>query len=263
MVNVFMRLRGVQQPFSARVEPMSGVVHLPGRQVPYARLAFDVPTTGAVYGTLFNFPATLAALGEKVHAAPYQQPPRAPVLYIKPANTWIGAGIAIPLPSDVPAIEVGATLGVVIGHTASRVHEKHAYEFVAGYTLVNDVSVPHDSFYRPPLRQKCRDGFCPIGPWIVLREHVSDPGALNIRAYVNGELRQLNTTSVLSRSIPRLIADVTEFMTLYEGDVLTIGVPENAPLARAGDVVTVEIEGIGRLENPVIAEADWPVGDLR
>lgn len=255
MIEALMRLRGVQQPLLARVEPLNGGVHLDGRRVPWEQLQCEIPTSGAVYGVLFNFPQTLAALGDAVHASPYLAPPRAPVLYVKPINTWIGAGMPIPLPADVEAVRVGATLGVVIGRTATRVTEARAFDFVAGYTVINDVSVPHDSFHRPPLRHNCRDGFCPIGPWIVPRDAVADPAALTLRAYVNGELRQQNTTAVLVRSIPRLLRDVTEFMTLAAGDVLMIGVPENPPLARAGDRVAVEVEGVGRLENPVVAEA--------
>jgi 5-oxopent-3-ene-1,2,5-tricarboxylate decarboxylase/2-hydroxyhepta-2,4-diene-1,7-dioate isomerase len=119
---------------------------------------------------------------------------------------------------------------------------------------VNDVSVPHGSFYRPSIRFKCRDGFCPIGTAVVDRARVSNPDALRVRVFVEGVLRQENTTANLIRPTARLIADVTEFMTLAEGDMLLTGVPENAPLARAGQRVAIEIEGVGRLENPLVAE---------
>ncbi|HVW67938.1 MAG TPA: fumarylacetoacetate hydrolase family protein [Steroidobacteraceae bacterium] len=256
MIDVLMRTRGLKQPLLAQIDPLNGFVHANGRQLSAAQLSCDVPTTGTVYGVLFNFPATLAALGGAVNEAPYLAPPRAPVLYIKPVNTWIGAGMPIPLPPDVPAVRVGVTLGVVIGRTATRVSAARAFDHVAGYTVVNDISVPHDNYYRPPLRDSCRDGFCPIGPWIVPSSAVADPAKLTLRAYVNGELRQENTTGRLVRSIPRLLADITEFMTLDEGDVLMIGVPENPPLARVGDRVAVAVEGVGRLENPIVAEAE-------
>ncbi len=212
------------------------------------------PPPGTVYGTLLNYRGALAALGDVVHQQPYKAPPKAPVLYIKPANTWIGDGAPIPVPSDAQALQMGAALGVVIGRTACRVSAESALDYVAGYTVVNDVSVPHDSFYRPSIRLKCRDGFCPIGATIADRARVPNPDALRVRVFVDGALRQENTTANLIRSTARLIADITEFMTFSAGDVLLTGVPENAPIARSGQRVTIEIEGVGRLENPLVAE---------
>ncbi len=210
--------------------------------------------SGTLYGVLLNYKGALAALGDAVHKPPYKAPPKAPVLYIKPANTWIGDGAPIPVPSDVEALQMGAALGIVIGRTACRVPAEAALDYVAGYVIVNDVSVPHDSYYRPSIRFKCRDGFCPMGPRLVERARVPDPDALAVRVFIDGALRQQNTTANLIRSTARLIADVTEFMTLSAGDVLLTGVPENAPLARAGQRVAIEIEGVGRLENPLVAE---------
>lgn len=210
--------------------------------------------SGTLYGVLLNYQGALAALGDAVHQPPYKAPPKAPVLYIKPANTWIGDGAPIPVPADIEALQMGAALGVVIGRTACRVPAGAALDYVAGYVVVNDVSVPHDSFYRPSIRLKCRDGFCPIGTRIVDRARVPDPDALAVRVFVDGALRQQNTTAHLIRSTAQLIADVTEFMTLSAGDVLLTGVPEGAPLARAGQRVAIEIEGVGRLENPLVAE---------
>jgi 5-oxopent-3-ene-1,2,5-tricarboxylate decarboxylase/2-hydroxyhepta-2,4-diene-1,7-dioate isomerase len=208
---------------------------------------------GTVYGVLLNYKGALTALGDAVHEPPYKAPPKAPVLYIKPANTWIGDGAPIPVPADVDALEMGAALGVVIGRTACRVAAASAIDHVAGYTVVNDVSVPHDSYYRPSIRFKCRDGFCPIGAGIVDRARVPDPDALAVRVYVDGGLRQHNTTANLIRRTAQLIADITEFMTLSAGDILLTGVPENAPRARPGQRVAIEIEGVGRLENPLVA----------
>jgi len=93
-----------------------------------------------------------------------------------------------------------------------------------------------------------------VGPWIVPRDAVPAPDALVIRAWVNRELRMENTTANLQRDIATLIADVTEFMTLHAGDLLAVGVPEHPPLALAGDEVTVEVEGLGRLESTLVPE---------
>ena len=149
---------------------------------------------------------------------------------------------------------MGAALGIVIGKNAVAVNEQSALDYVAGFTIVNDVSIPHESIYRPAVQQKARDGFCPIGPWIVDRQSVSNPDDLPIRVYINDELRQENSTTNLIRPVARLLADVTEFMTLNPGDVLLVGVPEEAPQAKLGDKVRVEIAGIGILENVIVDE---------
>lgn len=206
-----------------------------------------------VVGSLLNFRDAWAALETAMHREPHFKPPQHAVLYLKPANTHASDGDAIVLPPGVEQVQVGATLGVVIGAPASRVAESEAMQFVAGYVAVNDVTVPHTAVLRPPIKQKCRDTFCPIGA-MAPAASVPDPGALELRAYVNGELRAVNSTRNLLQSVPQLLAEVTEFMTLEPGDILLVGVPQNVPLARAGDLVAVEIEGVGRVENPVRAE---------
>jgi 5-oxopent-3-ene-1,2,5-tricarboxylate decarboxylase/2-hydroxyhepta-2,4-diene-1,7-dioate isomerase len=201
-----------------------------------------------------NFKGVLEGLADAVYDKPYLSPPVAPVLYIKPANTFNRHGAGIPLPEGLTQLEMGATLGLVIGKKATAVKEETALDYVAGYTVVNDVSVPHDSIYRPAVQHKSRDGFCPIGPWIIDRHTVDNPDDLTIRVYINDELRQENSTRNLIRPVARLLADVTEFMTLSPGDVLLVGVPEEAPQASLGDKVRVEIAGIGTLENVIVEE---------
>lgn len=218
------------------------------------RPRFNVPPIGTVVGALLNHRDALAALGDSVNQAPYKAPPRAPVLYLKPRNTHVGHGDAIVVPRDVDELEMGATLGIVIGRTACRVPEADALSWVAGYTVCNDVSVPHASYYRPSLRFKCRDSFLPIGPWIVGARHVGDPDALAIRVDIDGRTLQRASTAGMLRGVARLIADVSEFMTLSAGDVLMLGVPFGAPRARAGQTVRIAIEGVGTLENPLVAE---------
>jgi 5-oxopent-3-ene-1,2,5-tricarboxylate decarboxylase / 2-hydroxyhepta-2,4-diene-1,7-dioate isomerase len=209
--------------------------------------------TRTVVGALLNFRGEWQAMEPAMHKEPHFKPPQHPVLYLKPPNTFSRDGDAIVLPAGVEQVQVGATLGVVIGAPASRLSEAEAMGFVAGYVPVNDVTVPHTAVLRPPIKQKCRDTFCPIGQQAAA-SRVADPGALEIRAWVNGELKATNSTRNLIRSVPRLLAEVTEFMTLEPGDILLVGVPENVPLARAGDRVAVEIEGVGRVENPIRAE---------
>jgi len=216
----------------------------------------------AVYGVLLNFRDELAALGNAVDQKPYNQPPRGPVLYVKPANTWIGDAGRIPLPAGESVVEPGATLGIVFGRTATRVSEREATEYVAGYCVINDVRLPHTSFYRPALRQLCRDGFCAIGARVVAHDQAGDVAALTLRTYINGALQHESNTAGLVRSVPRLIADITEFMTLSPGDILMLGVAAGRPAARAGDRIRIEVPGIGAIENPVVA-ADGAAGNRR
>lgn len=258
MSNALIRLRGAPQPIGATVDVAARSLRLGGGPVAVDALDWEPAATGAVYGTLLNYRGALAALGDAVHQPPYKAPPRAPILYLKPANTLIGHGVPIPVPEDAPELEIGAALGVVIGRTACRVSEAQALEHVAGYTIVDDVSVPHGNYYRPSIRFKCRDGFCPVGPWVLDRDDVPNPDALGVRVFVDGELRQRNSTANLIRPIARLIAEVTDFMTLRPGDLLMVGVPEGAPRARAGQRVAIEIDRVGRLENPLVAQRELP-----
>lgn len=206
-----------------------------------------------VYGTLLNFRAALDRLGDAVHRPPYKAPPKAPILYIKPRNTIAADGDAVIVPLDADELEVGPSLGLVIGRTACRVAEAHALDVVGGYVVVNDVSVPHASYYRPSLRYKCRDGFCPVGT-PVDRSAIATPNALTLRVQVDGVDVLRASTSELIRPVERLLADVTEFMTLVPGDILMIGVPADAPRVRAGQRTRITIDGIGTLSNHYVAE---------
>ncbi len=205
-----------------------------------------------IYAAALNFEGTYAALAPAMHLAPYNAPPQAPVLYIKPPHTRITDGEPIPFPSGVEGLRAGGTLAVEIGRTARRVVEREALTFIAGYRIANDISIPENSYYRPAVKQRCRDGFCPVSTQIASSAMLTDPGALDIRITVNGVLSCVANTSSLLRSIPRLLADITEFMTLSPGDLLLVGEPPCAPLIRAGDFVRVEIDGIGSLDNPVM-----------
>ncbi|TFY99887.1 fumarylacetoacetate hydrolase family protein [Ramlibacter rhizophilus] len=210
-----------------------------------------------VVGCLLNFRSAWEAAEPAMHLAPHFKPPRNPVLYLKPANTWRSSGEDIVLPAGVDEVEVGATLGVVLGRSCARVREADALAFIAGFRTVNDVTVPHATILRPPIKQKCRDSFCPMGP-VVPTSQVGSPDRLALRAYLNGELRLSEDTGNLIRPVARLLAEVTDFMTLEAGDVLLVGVPAGLPRARAGDRVAVEIDGVGRVENTIRSEGGTP-----
>jgi 5-oxopent-3-ene-1,2,5-tricarboxylate decarboxylase/2-hydroxyhepta-2,4-diene-1,7-dioate isomerase len=210
--------------------------------------------SGTVYGSLLNHRSALAALGDAVNGPPYKAPPRAPVLYIKPRNTLAAAGDPVRIPAGCPELESAACLGMVIGRTACRVRAADALDHVAGYLIVNDVSVPHASYYRPSIREKARDGFCPLGPSVTPRERIADPADIEMRTLIDGTLVQAASNRDLIRTPAQLLAEITDFMTLAPGDVLCLGAAAPAPRVRAGQTVTIEMSGLGRLSNPFIGE---------
>jgi len=210
--------------------------------------------SGAVYGALLNHRSALAALGEAANLPPYGAPPVAPVLYIKPRNTLALPGEIVRIPAGTPELEVGASLGLVIGRTACGVPATSALEFVAGYLIVADVSVPHASLHRPSIRFRARDGFCPLGPTVIARAAVANPDALTVRVFRDGTLVHTANTADMIRPAARLLADVTEFMTLSPGDVLALGAAAPAPRVRSGQTLRIEIDGVGRLGIPFMDE---------
>lgn len=225
---------------------------------PCIAVTMDVPPyrlSGTVYGTLLNHRTALQALGDAVNRPPHNGAPHAPVLYLKPRNTLTADGAPVALPPGVGELEIGASLGVVIARPSCRLSADRALESVAGYLIVNDVSVPHLPYYRPSVPFKARDGFCPLGPQVVPRAALSNPDALTIRVFIDGELKQTATTAELVRPIAQLLTDVTDFMTFLPGDVLAVGVASPAPRIRAGQRARIEIDGLGRLENPFVAGA--------
>jgi len=225
---------------------------------PCSDVTMDVPPyrlSGRVYGTLLNHQTALRALGDAVNRPPYNSPPQAPVLYIKPRNTLAADGAPVIVPSGVAELEIGASLGLVISRPCCRLTEGEALGQLAGYLIVNDVSVPHAQYYRPSIPFKARDGFCPLGPRVVPRAAIADPDALTVRVYVDDELKQTMSTSELVRPVAKLLAAITDFMTLLPGDVLAVGVAAPAPRVQPGQRVRVEIDGLGRLENPFVAGA--------
>jgi 5-oxopent-3-ene-1,2,5-tricarboxylate decarboxylase / 2-hydroxyhepta-2,4-diene-1,7-dioate isomerase len=194
-----------------------------------------------VYGTLMNFKGEHEALAAQMGEAPYKAPPKAPVLYVKTANTFTSNGATIPVPARVSEVEVGATLGAVVGAGGK----------VVGYQLMNDLSIPHASFFRPPVKFKCLDGFLGIGS----ETAAIDPAQAVVEVRINGELKQAVRFADLVRPAGQLMADVTDFMTLAEGDVLMLGCDWGRPRARVGDRIEISAAGLGTLANTLVAEA--------
>ena len=217
---------------------------------------------GTVYGTLLNFRDEVEFLAPQMTQAPYKAPPKAPVLFVKTANTWSPSGADVAVPSRIAEIEVGATIGMTIGPVAHVLSASSAIFSIAGYVLMNDFSVPHASFFRPPVKFKCLDGFLGVGTQQVSADRAGDPSQFKLEVRINGDLRQTVDFSRLVRNAQTLLADVSEFMTLREGDVLMLGcncLPDGRrPLARVGDCVEISVPGLpafGTLTNLLVKEA--------
>lgn len=211
--------------------------------------------SGVVCTTLLNDPRQLAALGDAVHQAPHKAPPAHPVLAMRPRNTLAGDGDAIAVPADPGVVRTGACLGIVIGAACSGVPLARALDHVAGYLVANDLSLPIASHYRPNARLMARDGFCPLGATVVPATDVADPDVLAVCLLIDGQPAWQGTTAGRARGVARLVSDVSDFMTLQPGDVLLLGIAADAPTAHIGQAMTVEIAGIGRLHNTLVAEA--------
>lgn len=251
------RLRDCPQPLELEFDPGTLATMRAGEPLG-EDAGWLAPVTGTVYGVALNFRSALQALGDAVHSAPYKAPPKAPILYIKPRNTHRGHGATVWLPADVPTVAVGPSVGIVIGAQATRIARADAPRVIAGYTVVIDLAVPHDSYYRPAIRQQCRDGFCPIGPLVVPAHLVGDPGHIRLDVTINGTRRLSADLSDLIRPVDQLVSDVSQFMSLMPGDVLTVGLPAPLPTAAAGDRITVEASRVGRLSIRLATAGDAP-----
>ena len=184
------------------------------------------------------------------------EPPKAPLMFAKFASALVGDGDPIPLPDGIGHVDAEAELAVVIGRAARDVAEDDALDFIAGYTCANDVSARDAQFGDGQwFRGKGYDGFCPVGPTIVPRDEL-DASDLRIVQRLNGEGLQDSSTSRLIFPIPHLIAYVSSVLTLEPGDLVLTGTPDGVGVfrdpkvsAKPGDVVEVEIDGIGVLRN--------------
>jgi 2-keto-4-pentenoate hydratase/2-oxohepta-3-ene-1,7-dioic acid hydratase in catechol pathway len=186
--------------------------------------------------------------------------PAAPLLFAKWTTSLIGPGEPIVIPPLVTKADFEAELGVVIGTRAKGVSKESAFEVVAGYVCANDVSARDLQFADGQwTRGKSPDTFCPVGP-MTPRDEIADPHALSIRAIVSGEMLQDGTTADLIFGVDEIIAYVSQTTTLEPGDLILTGTPAGVGvfrdpqrLLRPGDEVTIEIEGLQSITNPVVA----------
>jgi len=190
---------------------------------------------------------------------------------MKPSSTTvIGHGEPIVIPRNGNRIDWEAELGVVIGRRGKFISAEEAYDYVFGYTIVNDVSerrlkVPKEREPREGdrwfdwLNGKWFDTFAPMGPWIVTKDEIPDPHSLRISLTVNGEVMQDSNTNHMIFTVPELIQFISTLLTLEPGDVISTGTPEGTGAARGiflkkGDLIRIKIERIGELVNPVESE---------
>jgi 2-keto-4-pentenoate hydratase/2-oxohepta-3-ene-1,7-dioic acid hydratase in catechol pathway len=217
-----------------------------------ARLRAPVPRPGKICAIGLNYADHAREQGK--------EPPARPIMFLKGPNTIVGPGDAIQLPINSTQVDFEAELAVVIGKRAKRVSEEDAWNYVAGFTALTDVSA-RDMQYadRQWFRGKSCDTCGPMGPWIVTRDEISDPDNLRISLTLNGQTMQDSNTRELIFKIPFLISFLSQSMTWEPGDILMTGTPggvghyRQPPVyLKPGDIVSVTIEKVGTLTNPVI-----------
>ena len=242
--------------------PAWGVLGFDDRVRATSGTPFDDLVTGNDAGALSDLellapatPSKVIGLGRnyREHAAEFDNPvPEEPLLFMKPPSAIIGPGAEIHYPSLSKRVDPEAELVLVIGREAHRVPADRAMDFIGGYTCGNDVTArdiqKSDGQW---TRGKGFDTFCPIGPWIETDLDASD---LRVTCTVDGELRQDGRTSDLIFPIPYLIEYISRFTRLLPGDLIMTGTPEGVAPVEIGNTVAVEVEGIGVLTNPLVAE---------
>ena len=232
-------------------DPLAGPVHYTGQRLDLAdvRLLAPVIPRSKVVGIGRNYAAHAAELGHEV--------PETPLIFLKPNTAVIGPGEAIVQPPETSDLQFEGELAVVIGRICRRVPPERAAEVIFGYTIGNDVTCRDlqrtDSQW---TRAKGYDSFCPLGPWIVTHLGLDDAADLDVSTTVNGETRQQGNTSQMMHGIASLIAHVTSFTTLLPGDVILTGTPAGVATIVPGDEVSITVDGIGTLTNPVVGPED-------
>ena len=221
------------------------------RPLRHVRLKAPVTRPGKIIAVGLNYEA---------HAREQKRtPPPKPVYFGIYANAVIGPGDSIELPVNSRQVDWEAELAVVLGRRGKHIPEEQALDYVAGYTAYNDVSARDmQTTDRQFFCGKGCDTFAPLGPWIVTTDEITDPHNLSLSLRLNGALLQEANTSDLIFKLPRLISYLSESMTWEVGDILATGTPSGVGLYRqppmflqAGDTVSVTIEKIGALTNPV------------
>jgi acylpyruvate hydrolase len=218
-----------------------------------ARLLAPLPRPGKIFGIGLNY---------RDHAAETGRPaPEVPFIFSKAATAVVGPGVPIRIPHVSSSIDYEGELAVLVGRPARKVPRERALDYVAGYTIMIDVTARDYQNRSGHCFAKSFDTFAPMGPVIVTLDEIPDPAGLDLCTIVSGETLQHSNTRELIFDVPYLIEYISAAVTLEPGDVITTGTPSGVGVARTpprflrtGDRVRVEIEGIGALENPVADE---------
>jgi 2-keto-4-pentenoate hydratase/2-oxohepta-3-ene-1,7-dioic acid hydratase in catechol pathway len=227
-------------------DPLAMSVQLTGerRNLDGVRLLAPVIPRSKVVAVGRNYAAHAAEIGEEV--------PETPLTFFKPNTSVIGPGEPIIYPAASRRVDFEGELAVVIGRICKEVPVSRVREVIFGYTVANDVTARDlqktDGQW---ARAKGYDTFCPLGPWITTHQRLEEVAALAIRTTVDGEARQHGNTSEMVFTIPELVAYISSYTTLLPGDVILTGTPAGAGPVLPGQQVSIEIEGIGTLTNPV------------
>ncbi len=212
----------------------------------------QIEKQGNIFGIALNYKGLYSTLQTQFNEKPYVKEPIKPVLFIKTPNTRNQSGnVVIKKKGDI--LQAGPAVGVVIGKATSRVSQKDAEAHIAGYVVINELSLPEDSYYRPAIKAKCQDGFCVIGD-VVAKDQVSNVGSLELRVFVNGQLKQTGNTSDWVRTPAQIIEEISDYMPLNEGDIIITGTPLGRVSLLDGDVVRIEVDQLGAVENTVQEE---------
>lgn len=231
---------------------------------PHAAQAVAHPLSEIWYLPPVTRPQKILAIGAnyRAHCEESGLPlPQKPIVFVKVPSALIAHGEAIVYPHITQELDYEGELAVVIGKRARNVAAEEAMSYIAGYTIMNDVTARDLQRTEGQWsRAKGCDTFAPCGPWLVTADEIEDPHALTIETRVNGELRQHSSTGDMILPIPALIAHISAAMTLLPGDIITTGTPAGVGVYRQpkgllqpGDEVTIRIEGIGELRNRVVA----------
>lgn len=220
-----------------------------GLELPTQEVTWLAPVTPSkIVGLALNYTDHAEELG--------LAKPEEPALFFKPPSALVGHLAPILYPSGASHCHYETEVAVVMGQRCRGVAPERALDYVRGYTIANDFTCRDfiTNHFRPPVRAKGFDTFCPLGPAVYSADLISDPGRLEIVTRVNGEVRQSGNTRYLATSIPDIIAYLSSFMTLEPDDVILTGTPKGISPVYPGDRIACEIEGLGVLVNTVAAE---------
>jgi 5-oxopent-3-ene-1,2,5-tricarboxylate decarboxylase/2-hydroxyhepta-2,4-diene-1,7-dioate isomerase len=220
-----------------------------GKEINLGSLVFLPPCNPSkIIGIVLNYAEHAEELGMKTTEEP--------VIFIKPNNSLTAHLQDIVYPKNVKYLHYEGELAVVIGKKCRKVKSNEAINYILGYTIANDVTARDfiTNFFRPPVKAKGFDTFCPIGPWIVTTDEIGVNPELEIETKVNGEIKQKSNTKMLIHKIPEIIEYLSDFMTLNEGDVILTGTPKGISPLKIGDIVEISVQDIGILKNKVVEE---------